>query len=387
MSIGREDGMSAGFLHREERGARIQAAGAPAERHGGVSFVGGYVPPDDPAFAALRQCRDRHPADGFDENVDYAFRMNGTYLYGGLLYEHFGHVMSEMVHRIVTTRRHFSERPWIFVGLPGGAPLLGHADLPRAFAQALDFLDVAAEDVLCLHANATVENLQIAEQGSDFGGGPKPGYLALLAAHANAKLDRLFPTRFSAERIFVSRSGLGPTGNLLGERYIERVLEDEGWQIFHPERHPLAHQMQVYRCSKVAIFPEGSACHGLELLGEGALGEAIVVERRPSHRSVFENVIRPRSDHFTRIEGAPLVGRAVPFENFGVYLYNLAALLDAVRNVDAATFARFDVGAYVEAARAELEDYIRHFEHDHMAPHGDPPDRLRETFEAAARNL
>ena len=80
--------------------------------------------------------------------------------------------MSEMVHRIVTTRRHFAERPWIFVGLAPGVPLLGYSDLPRAFAEALDFLDVAPEDVLCVHANATVENLQTAEQGSDFGAGP-----------------------------------------------------------------------------------------------------------------------------------------------------------------------------------------------------------------------
>lgn len=386
MSAGRED-EAPGFVHREERSARIQVAGAPAERHGGAAFVGGYVPPDDPALAPLRQCRDRRPADAFDSDVEYGFRMNGTYLYGGLLYDHFGHVMSEMVHRILTTRRHFSEHPWIFVGLAGGAPLLGQSDLPRAFADALEFLEVASEDVLGVHANATVENLQIAEQGSDFGGGPKPGYLQLLAAHANRRLYRLFPSGFFAERIFVSRSGRGPTGNLLGDRYIESLLEAEGWQVFHPERHSLAHQMQVYRRSKVAVFMEGSACHGLELLGENALEEAIMIERRPSHRSVFENVVRPRSRQYDRIEEAPLVGSAVPFENLAVYLHNTRALVDRLRSGGAATLARFDIAAYVEAARRDLDDYIRHFENDHMAPEGDPPARLRESFEAQARNL
>lgn len=363
-----EQTVSVAFIHDTVDNACIQFSDAPGVGHGGAAFVGGFVPSAADQMQPLRQTRDRRPVDAFVEDAKYDFRMEGSYLYGGLIYGHFGHIMSEMIHRVLTTRRHFRERPWIFVGLHNSTPILGYHHLPGSFKAALDFLNVAKENVLCLHAHAQVERLSITEQGSDFGGGPKPGYLELLKAHSECRLDAMFPTGSPHRLLYVSRSNLPHGGSFLGERYLEKHLVAEGYEVFHPEDHALAWQMEVYRRAEIVIFPEGSACHGTELLGDRMLGTCVFLERRSSHRRVFHNVLAPRARNFIALEGFPQLGSASRHpitgelsEHAAVWAYDTERLVASLRQHGIAHLPQFSKVEYLEQCRQDLEEYLARF--------------------------
>lgn len=352
------------FVHAELLGARLQVMSSPTPQHGGAAFVGGLVP--DGTFPdALRQTRDRRAVDAFNTKENYSFRADGTYLYGGLIYGHFGHIMSEMIHRILTTRACFRERTWLFVGLEQSQPLRGFHYLPSSFRSALDFLDVARESVLCVHTDTTVEYLNVAEQGSDFAGGPKPGYLALLRAYSEPRLNHLYPHGSAFRRVYVSRSHFSRKGGFLGERYLERMLESEGFVIFHPEEHPLAWQMEVYRRAETLIFPEGSACHGVELLGNDSLKKCVFLEKRKSHQKVFHNILKPRSETFIGIDGFHEIGSAImhpktgkPEQHAGVWMYDPNLLIEQFRKDGIAKLDNFTSAAYHEESLNDLEEYL-----------------------------
>ena len=352
------------FFHDVVTNARLQHLGSPGPAYPGAAFVGGFVP-TDASHEKLRQARDRVPVDAFQDGVSHDFTLDGTFLYGGLIYGHLGHVMCEIVHRILTVRSQFRECPWLFVGLGAAAPLLGLSSMPPALKQALGFLDVAPENVLCVHAHSRIKRLQIPEQGSDFGGGPKPGCLALLRAHAEARLDSLYRHGAHQRRIYVSRTRLPPGGSFLGETYLETLLEQEGCLPFHPEMHALEWQMETYRRAEVVIFPEGSACHGVELLGVEMLQTCAFLERRPSHRRVFENVLAPRAQTMHRLLDSPMLGTLAahpvsgePLEHAGVWVFSPQDLLSFMRGSGLADLPGFQVDQYRLACRTDLDAYI-----------------------------
>ena len=98
----------------------------------------------------------------------------------------------------------------------------------------------------------------------------------------------------------MSRSALPGTG-LLGERYVEQVLAQAGFNVIRPETMSLLDQMRAYRAAEVVVFAEGSACHGVELLGTEMLGTAIMLARREDHMEVFRRVLQPRSRRYVPI--------------------------------------------------------------------------------------
>jgi len=354
------------FVHAEVPDARLQVMLPLGPQQAGKAFNGGFVPTDPEGQSRLRHTRGWVPADGFDAEATFDLELAGTYFYGGLTYIHFGHVMAEIVHRILTTRQHFRERPWIFMGNLDPAPICGFAALPATMQAALTFLGVAPESVLFLRRGARVERLQIAEPGSDLGGGPKPGYLSLLRVHAECRLNALHESGSPHRRVYVSKSNLSPAGSFLGERYLESQLAEDGYMVFHPEQHPLSWQMEVYRRSEVLIFGEGSACHGTELLGSNMLQTCVYLERQPKHREVFRRLLEPRSEVFQALHGAHALGTALghphtgdPLDHTGVWVFDVDALLPFLRERGLARLANFQKSAYLAAAQADLDAYLR----------------------------
>jgi hypothetical protein len=64
------------------------------------------------------------------------------------------------------------------------------------------------------------------------------------------------------ERLYVSRSALGPKrGGVLGEHLLEEALVAEGYEVFHPQHHPLALQIARYRAARRIVALDGSALH------------------------------------------------------------------------------------------------------------------------------
>ena len=82
----------------------------------------------------------------------------------------------------------------------------------------------------------------------------------------------------AGRRLFISRSALeGEVRRVDQEPVLEALLAERGWTVFHPQKHTLAEQVAAYRAAQVICGFEGSALHGLALLGDAADGPGLVM--------------------------------------------------------------------------------------------------------------
>ena len=278
---------------------RHPLVGAP-----GIGFHGGPVIPTA-AHQALRHTRYHTPADWFDGHGAVRERLPGEHCYIGPAYHHFGHVMAEMVHRILPALTAGHPQSWLMASTLGDTRVRSVADLPVFMQDVLGFFGIPPGRVTILTEDRVVERLQVSQQGSDFGGGPHPAYLAMLAALTERLLGTAAPHR---RCVYVSRSALPGGGGFLGERVVEQALEAAGFIIARPETMPLLEQMRLYHGAEIVVFPEGSACHGVELLGPRCLGTAVLLARRADHMDIFARVLRPRADNYVALPPPPGTG-------------------------------------------------------------------------------
>jgi len=344
--------------------ARVQAFRHPLVAPPPVGFNGGVVvDPSVPDHQRLRHSRYWRPVDHFDPAAGFALRLKGQFLYFGPIYDHFGHSMSEMVHRLIPALKLFGNARLLMVDALDTGPPRDYAQLPPFLLEILGLLGIGPDRVVIINKDMTVAQLSVCEQGSDFGGGPKAGYLPYLTEAISPRLDALYQGTLPLSKLYVSRSRHRPGGSFLGESYLEERLVEEGFTIFHPQEYSLLFQMQVYRSAEAIVFAEGSACHGTELLGEESLGDCHLLVRREDHREIFGRVLRTRSRSYHDLSGAITLGTAMlnpddsPQSHLGVSLYRTDDLLAYFRGHGLARLAGFDKGEYVTRARADLARY------------------------------
>jgi hypothetical protein len=359
---------SLGLAHRSLTDAVVHAFLTPLLGPAGRGFRGGPVLTDAPEDAPLRHCRGGRPIDSFPPRDPPRERLAGAFVFAGAYCDHFGHAMAEMIHRILPARALFECRRLLFVGPATGWPPGPFAALPPVMQAALNVLQVDPRSVTVIHDSRVVERLHIVQQGSDLSLGPRPGYLGLLTAVTPALLAAAAPDgQPAADRLYVSRSRIIHGGLLLGERYLEDQLQREGWTVLHPQDLPLAGQMQAYRRARQVLFAEGSACHGVELLGSLGLAHCVLLPRRAESLHVFQATLRPRARRFDVLPRATLLGSVVAdgqtgaaLDNLGVSLLDFAALAPALRGLGLADLPGLNIAAYARAARADLAAHIAH---------------------------
>ena len=97
-------------------------------------------------------------------------------------------------------------------------------------------------------------------------------------------IDRRWPAAAPPDpedRIYVSRSGLGPkAGRFACEDHLETLLIAQGYRVYHPQDHDVAHQVATFQSAGRLIFAEGSALHLFALVRRPGQVSA-VIHRRP----------------------------------------------------------------------------------------------------------
>jgi hypothetical protein len=382
----------AAMAFRILREARVQAM----ERAPRGVFVGGPVLGDDPESLRLRHTRGRRAVDSFRPDARYSTRLAGSHAYLGIASGHFGHAMAETIHRIVPTLAIEPNPSWVILGRRGGPE--GFDRLPPICRTILALFGIDGRNTTVVTEDTIVERLLVVEAGADLGGAPKEWYLDRLATFTPALIAEAAtrPTGGAArepvvsERLYVSRSRLSEGSGLLGEAWLDAALEASGYTVFHPQEHALLDQMATYVAADVAVFAEGSACHGVELFGRGGLGHTVLLNRRQKRRSQFDHVLGPRSRRYSRFDGNRYLGSVLvegksPLVHLGVTLLDTEALARFMEEAGIGPLAAADRSGYLAAAEADLEAYIA------AAPH--KPQRfdpslvaeVREAFRTAAR--
>ena len=182
-------------------------------------------------------------------------KLAGRHVYGGQIWAHFGHWMAESMSRFWAFD-HLDQKPDSLIFMikrpKRGATVHG-------FQQA--FLDLLNIDVpiTIVQEPTTVEELIVPGQGFGLGSinAGTPEFRAFM-------LDRLAkgPRPDGARKLYVSRSALGGhMGGLILETLLEENLHAAGYEIYHPQKHPLADQIAAYRAADIVLGPDGSALH------------------------------------------------------------------------------------------------------------------------------
>jgi hypothetical protein len=213
--------------------------------------------------------------------------LSGTWLFGGMLYGHFGHFLCESTARLWALdapgpriegvlfypKKHVT-REWRLLGPV--QPWLTIAGIEVPVRLAMEPLIVA--------------RLMVPDQG--FGTGDmiaaSPEYRAFVAAHFGAKVASKGPTR-----IYISRTRLfAKRGRILGEVHLEALLEAEGYSIFHPQEHSIEDQIAQYKAADVVISTDCSALHLAAFFARSNTKVAIITRRPGSTVDDFSNQYR-----------------------------------------------------------------------------------------------
>lgn len=345
--------------------AKVQTFTNPIVGGGINAFCGGPVLKDE-AQKKLRHTRSRKPVDSFRNHESYEARLLGEYVYAGPIYGHFGHFMAEMVHRIIPARSQNIHSPLVFVTTTNKTPYPTYLHFPGFVKEILDFLNVKFKDVRVISSNSEVEKLHIYQQGSDLGGGATFEYLEMLRDFSINKLSQLHGKTFRPKKLYISRSGLFPAGMILGEKYFEEKLEQEGFTIIRPEEMSFSAQMDYYYKADISIFTEGSACHGTELLGRGMMKNTYLIPRRNTPVvGAFSKLLESRSSSTeclsdcTNYLGSAYArgedGEALSHK--GVSILNVESFIDFFRRNGLANFASFSVNKYISSSLEDLKLY------------------------------
>lgn len=330
----------------------------------GVAFNGGPVLRNTES-ARFRHKRGDVACDAFDESASFNRYIEGNWIYIGPKYPHFGHIMAEMIHRILPSKLFFPEVNRYLVVTTFDDSELSFETLCPTYREVIDFFEVDPASVLILNENSVVESLSISEQASNLGGVPSHWYLDALRDYSSVRLDQIHGSGIDHLKVYVSKSRMPHGGRILGASYVEELLREEGFFIFYPEEAPLSVQLDTYRKADILIFEEGSACHGTELLGTEMLNRTFLLVRRMDSRDEFARILGRRSKEFASFQdtfflGTIIINRAKKFPQFeyGVSLFDLDRFVAFLRDQDLARLENVDVRRYYEAAEKDLRDYF-----------------------------
>ena len=228
-------------------------------------------------------------------------KLQGTYLYAGFVFHHFGHYMAECTHRLWAYSKLSSQIEGVVCLTTRQKKTKDNGKLPSYVEQAMTYMHIPLDRVNSLSKVTEVEHLIVPEQASIKNNELKLSsqYIDFLSENEE-KFFYSYKSQNSdyPEKLYVSRSHLIHQGGIAGEAYIEKLLqEDENFYIFKPENYSLHEQMNHYRHAKVCIFSEGSAIHGLELLGWLNQMSKVAIIHRRKEKDDFARIISSRGQN------------------------------------------------------------------------------------------
>lgn len=211
--------------------------------------------------------------------VKDAVHLEGAWLYGGILYSHFGHFLFESISRlwpIDALRDQVSGI--VFVGLrqiggisEGLSKVLGHLDvrLPLHF----------------VNDPTVVQRLYVPRQGSAMG--PLASGTPTFRAFVREKLTRIEP-RPNVGRIYLTREAYRlARGGIFAEDRLRSLLEAAGYSAYSPEAHSFEDQVATYRGATHIVGPDSSALHLVAYVARPETKVAIVLRRHDGARDLL----------------------------------------------------------------------------------------------------
>lgn len=330
-----------------------------AARPGGTAHCGGPLWPDWDRQTAARHCRRGRPVDVPPPALQPRETLTEPVAWAGAIVRHFGHQIAEFSTRILPTLRDWPGAVFAF-GVKPESGIVSLDTAPRFFTELLDWFGVPPHRVRIMSRPTLAARLLVAPQAEQFGGleggiGPTPDSLDAFDALARLRLGSVS----GRGTLYVSRAA--QRTRFAGEAELERALVRAGVEVFRPENFPLEEQLRRYAGAEQLLFAEGSAMHGLQLLGRG-LGDVRVLSRRAGS-TIAEAAIRPRARSLAYLNfGVTLVNllkpSGLPGINGGLAVLDEAVLIDGLQNLGIAIAPYWDAACFREACERDIREWL-----------------------------
>lgn len=261
--------------------------------------------------------------------------MRGTHLYAGPLWNHFGHIFVDSLHRLWAYADKYDTI--VFNGVIGLCRVLSATGLktwgyPPYVDEILDLMGIRAK--ICIVRTPTVfEHLAVPRPGFHLECGVAPFYRKHLKRYQE-RVEAAVTGFDAPEKLYYSRTHLIKThGGIIGASYFEKILRESGFVVYKPELHSIRQQFANVLKARVLVFDEGSSIHVTSLLH--AVPAKLFMFPRRRDIGDFTRSLRPKGD-LTVLADAE---NTLVFKNrFGQYQPNcastyrdVAAVFDALR--------------------------------------------------------
>jgi hypothetical protein len=222
-------------------------------------------------------------------------RREGAWVFGGMLFHHFGHALIYSMSRIWAVQRL----------LDGGVPLRGvvffqrfapepqaSPALPRNLLPIFDIFPPGLPIVTIADVEQ-IDELYVPEQGIStapelFIGRPEQ-------RHFYRNSAARVPPNAERRDIYISRTKTGWKGNHLFEAEIQRAMAEAGYLIFHPQTVSLQEQIATYRSARRIVAVDGSALH-VAAMAVPSDAKVAVISRREFYAWAIADQIRAFAD-------------------------------------------------------------------------------------------
>lgn len=282
---GRPRGPFSGSIQRLGRALMIPEREGDARLASGVLKADGSYVELSRAWIRARKSTPTptlHPAEPITD-------LPGRHLFAGHFRGHFGHFLVESTARLWALD-HLDQKPDSILYLPyRGA----HAATQKAIESQRPIFDLLGIDtpVQSRAGILRVEELIVPELGfgwlERYAG--SPAYRAFMCS----RLGRAAPAE-GGDKLYISRARLAANrGGILGETVIEANLARAGFEIFHPERHPVEVQIARYKAARTVVALDGSALHLAAYVLQREARVAMILRR--SSANVADYLLQYRS--------------------------------------------------------------------------------------------
>ncbi len=171
--------------------------------------------------------------------------LNGSYIFAGYLFKHFGHFLLESLATLWFIKKH-PQTPLLWISAHGQPELLPYQQ------DILKLLGIG-NGIHILTEESLVEELTV----------PEPGYMiqTRFAEEQKTAFQVLeAPAPVAGKKVWLSRSS-AKMGRFLNEDILEGILQKEGWVIYKPEKHPIQEQVHFLSDAEHIAGIAGSALH------------------------------------------------------------------------------------------------------------------------------
>ena len=232
-----------------ENGIIIPAKEIPCM--GDCAYIGGVLDNNKNFVKESSTFRDKPQKallDGYEVNETPEYK-DEVVIYGGVLYEFYGHVLLETLARL-----------WYYIKYNPNKYRVVFNFVPGAkgkFKEFFELLDIPYNDDTFITKPTQYKKVIIPEQASIYAESWHKDYLVPFDYMASKVKAEKY------EKVYFTRTKLIERNPVLGEKSIEKLFEKNGFKVFSPERLPLRKQIALMKGCKELATVSSSTYHNL----------------------------------------------------------------------------------------------------------------------------